>query len=248
MPRLTRGVTSAHRFRKMDDNDVLDRYFGALNHDKSLDSRTSNALVVSDAKAGLGVEKLTKNDGKGKGKGEKRTGDGRRIGKVVDEGDDEDFGVELEKGRTSVLGAKRQAEAVLAASESMGAEGNNKKKRKKKKKSQQEDDGQVLQNVPASVPVSVSGQRQKQVQGDGKQQVNKNAVAAEEDATLRKRKKRRSKQKNIMKDKRVVKPAHLQIGSDTYAGRDLSEATRQKLGLPDPNDVSWTIDTAPTGY
>lgn len=51
----------------------------------------------------------------------------------------------------------------------------------------------------------------------------------------RKRKKVRSKQKNIRKDTRSddAKPKHLQVGK-FYGGRPLTAATRQKLNLPTP--------------
>ncbi|CAM9286804.1 unnamed protein product [Choristocarpus tenellus] len=48
-----------------------------------------------------------------------------------------------------------------------------------------------------------------------------------------KRKKVRSRQKNIRKDKRSMeqRPAHLRLGDPGFSGRDLTEETRQRLGL-----------------
>lgn len=48
-----------------------------------------------------------------------------------------------------------------------------------------------------------------------------------------KRKKTRSKQKNIRRDSRTEsdKPSHLNVGSSDYAGRPLTCATKEKLGL-----------------
>lgn len=50
----------------------------------------------------------------------------------------------------------------------------------------------------------------------------------------RPRKKTRSKQKNIRKDKRPLdqRPSYLRFGDPEYAGRELTEETRKVLGLP----------------
>ena len=84
-----------------------------------------------------------------------------------------------------------------------------------------------------------------------KEKKERSQQAADPDAQgrQRKRKKKRSKQKNILKDTRTTKPDHLQVGSEGYAGRELSNETRKKLGLPtvaDPSEVSWSIDPAGT--
>ena len=52
----------------------------------------------------------------------------------------------------------------------------------------------------------------------------------------KKRKKVRSRQKNIYKDNRTKdeKPAHLTRGNPNYQGRPMTEATREKLNLPPP--------------
>lgn len=49
-----------------------------------------------------------------------------------------------------------------------------------------------------------------------------------------KRKKKRSRQKNIRKDKRPLdqRPAHLRVGDPEFSGRTLTSATRKALGLP----------------
>ncbi|GAX10482.1 hypothetical protein FisN_21Lh183 [Fistulifera solaris] len=51
-------------------------------------------------------------------------------------------------------------------------------------------------------------------------------------STKRKRRKIRSKQKNIYKDQREKKPEHLIVGSKNYKGRPLTAETRAKLNLP----------------
>lgn len=57
----------------------------------------------------------------------------------------------------------------------------------------------------------------------------------------RRRRKVRSRQKNIYKDHRDVKPDHLTIGSVNYRGRPLTQETRQKLCLPsiDKQPPTW---------
>jgi len=57
-------------------------------------------------------------------------------------------------------------------------------------------------------------------------------------ANKRKRRKVRSRQKNIYKDKRDVKPAHLTPGHRNYQGRPLTAETRAKLHLPAVLDKS----------
>jgi len=54
----------------------------------------------------------------------------------------------------------------------------------------------------------------------------------------RKRRKVRSRQKNIRKDNRAVneKPTHLIPGNRNYQGRPMTQATREKLGLPENRD------------
>jgi hypothetical protein len=49
-----------------------------------------------------------------------------------------------------------------------------------------------------------------------------------------KRRKIRSKQKNIRKDNREQKPAHLMVGGRNYQGRPITVETRTKLNLPAP--------------
>ncbi|KAL3760823.1 hypothetical protein ACHAWU_007889 [Discostella pseudostelligera] len=61
-----------------------------------------------------------------------------------------------------------------------------------------------------------------------------NEVPQNEDTSnKKKRKKIRSRQKNIRKDHRTQndKPSHLIVGSDAYCGRPMTKETRQKLGI-----------------
>ena len=56
-------------------------------------------------------------------------------------------------------------------------------------------------------------------------------VADQSAKNKRKRRKVRSKQKNIYKDKREHKPEHLIPGSKNYKGKPMTAETRKKLGL-----------------
>jgi hypothetical protein len=61
-------------------------------------------------------------------------------------------------------------------------------------------------------------------------------VEAEKPFIKRKRPKTRSKQKNIRRDKRdsAFMPEHLQMGSDKYTGRPLTEETKKYMGISKP--------------
>lgn len=70
-------------------------------------------------------------------------------------------------------------------------------------------------------------------------------------STKRKRRKIRSKQKNIYKDQREKKPDHLIVGNKNYQGRPLTAETRAKLNLPVPKTTpnpslsgTWTGEGA----
>ncbi|CAM9829412.1 unnamed protein product, partial [Discosporangium mesarthrocarpum] len=79
------------------------------------------------------------------------------------------------------------------------------------------------------------------------------------------RRKTRSRQKNIRKDKRPLdkRPPHLRLGNPEFSGRPLTEETRQRLGLPqvddkasapslggdqspDPNNCGCVVDESPS--
>ena len=63
---------------------------------------------------------------------------------------------------------------------------------------------------------------------------NASVVNKEKPATKRKKRKVRSKQKNIRKDNRTTseKPDHLQNGKGFYGGRPLTKETREFLKMP----------------
>lgn len=68
--------------------------------------------------------------------------------------------------------------------------------------------------------------------------------------TKPKRRKIRSRQKNIRKDTRKIdeKPQHLRVGGSNYKGRPLTEETRTKLSLPPSKSTSghfYIVDRSP---
>lgn len=66
--------------------------------------------------------------------------------------------------------------------------------------------------------------------------ISSEKASASDDAAgkTKKRRKIRSRQKNIRKDNREVKPDHLIVGQKHYQGRPLTSETRSKLNLPPP--------------
>jgi len=61
--------------------------------------------------------------------------------------------------------------------------------------------------------------------------------SAEDTKKKRPRKKVRSRQKNIRKDHRTIKPEHLRVGGADFSGRPLTSETRNKLQLPPSNSA-----------
>ncbi|CAM9865637.1 unnamed protein product [Pylaiella littoralis] len=108
------------------------------------------------------------------------------------------------------------------------------------------------------------GEAKKQRRGWGKARSKSSAAPAEDAGEIegasrgergggteagerRLRKKTRSKQKNIRKDKRPAgeRPAHLRAGDPEFRGRGLTQETRKFLGLPAEDDSS---DAPPAGW
>eukprot|EP00980_Cylindrotheca_fusiformis_P009355 scaffold2047_cov129-Cylindrotheca_fusiformis.AAC.34 len=86
---------------------------------------------------------------------------------------------------------------------------------------------------------------------DAVEETTKDASAEESKKTRPKRRKVRSRQKNIRKDNRSTdeKPKHLQVGASDYKGRPLTEETRSRLSLPPSKSAiggrSFVVDRTP---
>jgi len=233
--------------------DIIDEWLGSdgdvlasASSDKSGKWKSSNrhvSLVTADGKGGLGVEPLRNSEtshlGKGKGKGEgERRGDGKKLSKSQYIEGEEDMGVALiEESRTTLL--KRKDTSGNSYSDTGG------RKRKQKKKNTEIESAITTNNInDYTNPKSISHSKANTidlVQEKGKKhQIQEHGREVEEEQEKigqgeysRKRKKKRSKQKNILKDKRAVKPAHLMDPtSAAYRGHELSNVTKTKLGMP----------------
>jgi flagellar biosynthesis GTPase FlhF len=132
-----------------------------------------------------------------------------------------------EEGRTSaVKERKRKIVSVTNntsdASAAVAAAADAPKSKKKKK-------GKKERNAPPADDQDTSNDASKA------KDTIENAAEAKEDVERKKpkRRKSRSKQKNIRKDHRsdTDRPSYLNVGSSGYAGRPLTKATKEKLGL-----------------
>lgn len=103
-----------------------------------------------------------------------------------------------------------------------------KKKKKGKKERAQEQQVEDAKKEEVAVPTSTTTASEKVLNT-----ANNNSQINSSSNKKRKRKKVRSRQKNIAKDNREVnkKPSHLVLGRADYAGRPLTQTTRDKLGI-----------------
>jgi hypothetical protein len=165
------------------------------------------------------------------------------IGVDVDAGDEEDE----ELGRTAI--AEKPSKGGINDLKSLTASQPQPKKKKLGKKERQ------------STSNNPDGEKDNGGSTDGKliieidrKGVDLDSLVVNEPAPKekRKRKKVRSRQKNIYKDKREIKPDHLIPGNKHYKGKPITPETRKKLNLPDPTierkeTVDWqeSVDAVP---
>eukprot|EP00956_Cyclotella_meneghiniana_P022286 scaffold41942_cov72-Cyclotella_meneghiniana.AAC.6 len=142
------------------------------------------------------------------------------IGKKHTDEDEEDIHVDPgsssddEEGRTSVVKERKRKNHQLNPVETVTTADNPKSKKKKGKK----------ERASASTGITDDDNKSKAMTEEGNDTVERKKP---------KRKKARSKQKNIRKDSRTEsdRPSYLNVGSSGYAGRPLTSATKEKLGL-----------------
>jgi hypothetical protein len=151
--------------------------------------------------------------------------------------DDNDDDGEEDGGRTAieerVLAVVPAAAAIEAATKAAG------KKKKKGKKERQKESAD-----PAEATKEKTNEETEETGDDEKKTPQK-----------QKRRKIRSRQKNIYKDNRSKKPSHLIPGKRNYEGRPMTLETRQKLNLPlekapagkDAWSSNWNDDQAKDG-
>ena len=158
----------------------------------------------------------------------------------VNQSEDEDEG-----GRTSIQTKekKKSTEVTTLVEEGIAKKPKKKKKKGKKermaeKKSQESAEGEKKNDEPTQ---STAAEKVEQPEFEAKdtEGLLENADNPNSDKApaggKRKRRKIRSKQKNIKKDTRLTKdkPDHLRVGSKSYGGRPITKETRQFLNLPE---------------
>eukprot|EP00566_Odontella_aurita_P019264 CAMPEP_0113559870 /NCGR_PEP_ID=MMETSP0015_2-20120614/19128_1 /TAXON_ID=2838 /ORGANISM="Odontella" /LENGTH=318 /DNA_ID=CAMNT_0000461537 /DNA_START=125 /DNA_END=1081 /DNA_ORIENTATION=+ /assembly_acc=CAM_ASM_000160 len=190
------------------------------------------------------------------GVGRKKRGRGQHddddaSGSYAEDGGDSDD--DEEEGRTVAVKQPKVKEVVDPAI----CEARKKKKRKKKKKKD-------LQEQPQGDDTVANRAAQRKESGGILPQKTNDANAQKEDRAAtekrgdgegadislkrarNKRRKVRSRQKNIRKDNRTdaEKPSHLVPGRDQYAGRSLTQETRKRLNLPESKTRSRHVQMA----
>ena len=154
--------------------------------------------------------------------------------------DDQESSSDEEEGRTSaVKERKRKVQNVhKEAADGAAVDVPSSKKKKKGKKER-------AAAAATSVDTSNANNSTDKIDATEKEVVAKETDATDEGERKKtKRKKSRSKQKNIRKDNRseTDRPSYLNHGSSGYAGRPLTNATKEKLGLnKEKDDVKFSL-------
>lgn len=235
---------------------AVDKFFGngtdkAAGHEK-LTGTSSTAGSRGKRRGGVG-ESLKSNEQATKSLSsdilaKKILNVGRKRGRDNSNDDDEyeyegdgvdDHGVhdadEVDGGRTSIV----EKPKAIASKKTGGKDKDSKPKKKLGKKERERQklaaknevlDADANQEHNSAIPETTASNKEKEHDGI------KHAGSTERPSTKKKRRKVRSKQKNIYKDKRSVdeKPVHLIPGNSNFRGRPMTEATREKLNLPAP--------------
>ena len=144
-----------------------------------------------------------------------------------------------EEGRTTAVKERKKKKAmranetpvstdtlVVQDDATTGNDTKSKKKKKKKGKKERTQEQQVAQEASVESTKGEESDAPSSTTPADKEQITNTKQK-------RKRPKVRSRQKNIAKDNRAanVKPSHLVPGRDDYAGRSMTQTTREKLGL-----------------
>lgn len=139
---------------------------------------------------------------------------------------------EVDGGRTSIVEKEKKI-----ASKKMGGKDKDLKPKKKLGKKERERQkhaakNEVLEADAHQEHIAITETSDKEKEHDA----IKHNGSTERTSSKKKRRKVRSKQKNIRKDHRSFdeKPVHLIPGNSNYRGRPMTEATREKLNLPAP--------------
>jgi hypothetical protein len=220
--------------------DAVSSFFGDAKETNQVEIKKNDLRKSTANKKRLGVGMKATKDDKDIGAVESLAakekilsiGKKRRYNDESDEADhDADESSDDEGGRTSVVKDKTlQSNAITEVDIEMRKKPNKKKKKKGKKE-------RMAEKLDESESCN-----QKQIPQEIQDVVEYNLETEEatgdtSDAVYQKKKRRktRSKQKNVRKDTRSSqeKPEHLRIGSKIYAGRALTQETRMRLNLPE---------------
>lgn len=147
---------------------------------------------------------------------------------------------EEDEGRTSIKASKKPVSVVDEIKADIPV-----KKAKKKKKSKKERMAEKAEKESQDAIAKpeeenqISPSKTEEPAQDLAMEISREPDVVEGRGTAverkKKRRKVRSKQKNIKKDNRATheKPEHLRVGSKTYAGRPMTKETRQFKNLPE---------------
>jgi len=241
---------------------AVDKFFGNEKGDET-ENKSISLLSSSSATKGPGVVNIGKRRRGGTGRSNDsdsskllssnilskqilNVGRKRSREENVDDDGGNDHGVdvdyeEIDGGRTNIVGKsslkeeKSKSPKILIKGDLIG----NHNKSTKKKLGKKERQRQKKEETTATTENSDQHEKIKNSNEDALKTSTNSDVGKTSSIkpSKRKRRKVRSRQKNIRKDNRSVddKPAHLIPGNNDYQGRPITQATREKLNLPPSN-------------
>jgi hypothetical protein len=150
----------------------------------------------------------------------------------IQEDDHDDDDDELDVGRTAIakdIPKQKRTTSVLAEISSSKISKQKKKGKKERQRTSQIEEKEGSEKVLSDKPLSNDDNEKSSGANN-----EPSADASANNTNKRKRRKVRSRQKNIRKDTRSMadKPAHLIPGNPNYQGRPMTQATRERLKQP----------------
>lgn len=154
---------------------------------------------------------------------------------------DDNSSSDEEEGRTTAVKERKKKKKIVTVSTDASSlvvqdnatsnDDTKSKKKKKKGKKERAQEKEAMQNDSAESTKEGDVAASSSTPSSDKEQTTYEET--EKPSQKRKRPKVRSRQKNIAKDNRAAnnKPSHLVLGRDDYAGRSMTQRTREKLGL-----------------
>ena len=152
--------------------------------------------------------------------------------------EDEDISDEEEEGgRTSI---KNKSKPVSADATGVNLAKTKKPKKPKKKGKKERTAEKEKQQSQATNEIESKEPTQTPAENETSKDDKESGIERSNAEKRKKRRKVRSKQKNIKKDSRPSheKPEHLRVGFKSYAGRPMTDVTRSYLSLPESRTIS----------